>query len=307
MEYEAKLKTELWRVYQLGEKPRRLWEEAVVRWLRESEGKATLADDKAHLRWLNPHLRGRFLQEVDRDRIDQIIQERLETGVTNATVNRMLEVVRAILRRAWQEWGWLDGVPPIRMLPEPERRVRWLAKEEAKQLLLELPPHLADMAAFTLATGLRMSNVTGLEWSQVDLVRRIAWIHPDQSKTQKAITIPLNQAAQEILRRQIGGHDRYVFTYLGEPVKDCNTKAWKAALKRAGIEGFRWHDLRHTWASWHVQAGTPLNVLQELGGWASFEMLLRYAHLSAEHLERYAGNVIGLPMADSFKSRSNSN
>jgi integrase len=138
-------------------------------------------------------------------------------------------------------------------------------------------------------------------------VRRIAWIHPDQSKTQKAITIPLNQAAQEILRRQIGGHDRYVFTYLGEPVKDCNTKAWKAALKRAGIEGFRWHDLRHTWASWHVQAGTPLNVLQELGGWASFEMLLRYAHLSAEHLERYAGNVIGLPMADSFKSRSNSN
>jgi len=56
---------------------------------------------------------------------------------------------------------------------------------------------------------------------------------------------------------------------------------------------FRWHDLRHTWASWHVQAGTPLHVLQELGGWASPEMVQRYAHLSAAHLEDYANNIGG--------------
>jgi len=63
-----------------------------------------------------------------------------------------------------------------------------------------------------------------------------------------------------------------------------NTKAWRNALKRAGIIDFRWHDLRHTEASWHVQAGTPLHVLQELGGRESVEMVCRYAHLSSEHL-----------------------
>ncbi len=59
-------------------------------------------------------------------------------------------------------------------------------------------------------------------------------------------------------------------------------------LGKAGKEDFRWHDLRHTWASWHVQAGTPLNVLQELGGWESVDMVRRYAHLAVDHLTEYA-------------------
>ena len=71
-------------------------------------------------------------------------------------------------------------------------------------------------------------------------------------------------------------------------MRQVNTKAWGLALQRAGIAEFRWHDLRHTWASWHVQAGTPLFVLQELGGWSSAEMVRRYAHLSSEHLAQYA-------------------
>lgn len=71
-------------------------------------------------------------------------------------------------------------------------------------------------------------------------------------------------------------------------MQQVNTKGWKAALARAVIEHFRWQDLRHTWASWHVQDGTPLQVLQELGGWSSYEMVLCYAHLSALHLADYA-------------------
>lgn len=63
------------------------------------------------------------------------------------------------------------------------------------------------------------------------------------------------------------------------------------ALKRAGIEDFRWHDLRHTWASWHVQGGTPLFALQELAGWETERMVRRYAHLAAEHLAGWAGNT----------------
>jgi len=79
--------------------------------------------------------------------------------------------------------------------------------------------------------------------------------------------------------------------FRGNPVVQVNTKAWKNALKRSGIENFRWHDLRHTWASWHVQDGTPLNVLQELGGGESIEMVRRYAHLNADHLSKYVDAV----------------
>jgi len=60
---------------------------------------------------------------------------------------------------------------------------------------------------------------------------------------------------------------------------------------RAGIDDFRWHDLRHTWASWHVQAGTPLHVLQELGGWETPAMVRRYAHLAPEHLAEHAVRI----------------
>jgi integrase len=66
---------------------------------------------------------------------------------------------------------------------------------------------------------------------------------------------------------------------------------WTGACKRAGVPGFRFHDLRHTWASWHAMAGTPLSVLQELGGWHSHEMVQRYAHLSPEHLANAAERV----------------
>ena len=174
------------------------------------------------------------------------------------------------------------------MLPEPKRRIRHLFREEAQRLLTQLPPHLADLAAFSLATGLRKSNVTGLQWSQVDLANRRAWVHPDQSKTKKAIPVPLNDDAMTIIQRQIGKHPQSVFTFRGEPVKQVNTKAWRNALQSAGITNFRWHDLRHTWASWHVQGGTPLFVLQELAGWESPEMVRRYAHLAADHLAAFA-------------------
>ena len=107
-------------------------------------------------------------------------------------------------------------------------------------------------------------------------------------KARKAIPVPLNGEAVIVVRRQAGKHLDRVFTYKGRPVTRANNHAWRKALVRAGIENFRWHDLRHTWASWHVQQGTPLHVLQELGGWSDYEMVRRYAHLSVEHLAEYA-------------------
>lgn len=202
-----------------------------------------------------------------------------------------MELIRAILNRAQKEWGWLEVIPAIRIRKVENRRIRWLTKVEAQRLIEELPPHLQEMVAFTLATGLRESNVTQLQWSQVNLDKQHALIHADESKSKRSIPVPLNKQALTIIRRQIGKNQTYVFTYQGNPVSRCNNHAWRKALHRAGIENFRWHDLRHTWASWHVQNGTPLHELQQLGGWSNYEMVLRYAHLSSDHLKIAAERV----------------
>lgn len=298
-EFHDKLKAELWRIAKLGERPSRTWNDAVVRWLKEQSHKATIDDDKAHLRWLDKYLGGKALEAINRALVDRLTQTRLDEGVSNATVNRTLEVLRAILRRCVNQWEWLDRAPFVRMLKEPTRRIRFLSREEAQRLLRELPEHLADMAAFSLATGLRRANVTGLQWSQVDLVRRIAWIHPDQAKARKAIAVPLNSEAVVLIRKWLGKHATHVFAFRGKPVTQVSTKAWYAALERAGIQDFRWHDLRHTWASWHVQSGTPLFALQEMGGWESPEMVRRYAHLAADHLAPYAERLCALRVVES--------
>jgi integrase len=297
-ELHDKLKAELWRVAKLGERPSRRWNDAAVRWLKESSHKATLDMDKAHLRWLHRFLDGKELEAISRSLVDRITAERAAEGVSNATVNRTLEVLRAILRKCVNEWEWLDKAPQVRMLKEPTRRIRFITREEARRLLSVLPEHLADMAAFSLATGLRRANVTGLQWTQVDLVRRVAWIHPDQAKARKAIAVPLNAEAVMLIRKQIGKHHTHVFSFRGKPITQVSTKAWYQALTRAGIQDFRWHDLRHTWASWHVQSGTPLHVLQELGAWESAEMVRRYAHLNAEHLAPYADRLCTLRVVE---------
>jgi integrase len=231
------------------------------------------------------------LDEINKAKIDAIKSAKLAGGASNATVNRTLALIRSIMNRARDDWEWLDSVPSMRLLNEPKKQPRWLTQEEAARLLKELPEHLDSMARFALSTGLRESNITGLKWKQVDMQHRCAWIYSNQAKADKAIAVPLNIEACEIIRAQIGKNQTHVFTYEGKPVTRANNHAWRKTLKRAGIADFRWHDLRHTWASWPVQNGTPLQVLMELGGWSSLEMVLRYAHLSSDHLQGYAGNV----------------
>lgn len=274
----------LWEEDRLGIKPRRVWQEAVIRYLRETTHKASHETDKFHFRWLDPYLRDVVLTDIKRDFLEELIAAKLKENVQPATVNRIMEVVRAVLRKAANEWEWIERVPSFRFLKEPTRRIRFLTRPDASRLLLELPPHLKALVQFSLETGLRKSNVTGLQWDQIDMSRRCAWIHPDQAKARRAIAVPLSKVAIEVVRSLMGQHHTHVFTYRGNPITQVNTKAWHAALKRAGIINFRWHDLRHTWASWHAQAGTPLHILQELGGWESAEMVRRYAHLTSDHL-----------------------
>lgn len=291
-EYRANLEVSLWRQTRLGERARYKWQEAVVRWLKEKkrDGKR-IEDDIKIFRWLDPILGQLWMDEIDQKVIMHLKDRKAASGVSNATVNRMLALVRAVLRKAMLEWDMLEKVPNVKLLKESTSRIRWLTFEQAKRLIAELPQHLADMTEFSLATGLRASNVKGLEWHQVDLSRRVAWIHPDQAKAKKAIPVPLNETAVKVLRRRFGTHETFVFTYRGNPIVQHHTKAWEKALARAGITHFRWHDLRHTWASWHVQNGTSLAELQQLGGWSSYAMVLRYAHLAPETLASAANNI----------------
>lgn len=290
-EYHDKRKAELWEQQRLGVKPRRKWEEAVLRYLNEEVNKKSINDEKMHLRWLQPRLEGLDLTEITRDVVDGLMQESQRAGVSSATTNRRIQVLRAILRRAHLEWEWLDRLPRFRLLKEPQGRVRYLTREEATRLMVELPEHLRAMVRFSLATGWRRSNVTGLRWSHVDLERGMAWVDATEAKGKRAIPAPLNTEALQVIEEQRGKHPEWVFTYGGKRQSQTSTTSWRQALKRAGIENFRWHDLRHTWASWHAQGGTPMHVLQKLGGWATPSMVQRYAHLGMDDLKRYAEQV----------------
>ena len=118
--------------------------------------------------------------------IDKITQAKLAEGRSNATVNRHLALVRAILRKCVREWEWLDKAPAVRMLPEAPRRIRVITKDQAQQLIAALPEHLADLTIFSLSTGLRSANAARVTWPQIDLERQFAWIYPDEAKARKA-------------------------------------------------------------------------------------------------------------------------
>lgn len=285
------MKAELWASSLKKDKPNSDWNDAVIRWCNESQHKRSLKTDLIHFRWLDQHLDGVPLIEITRDFIEKIALAKEQEGASPATINRILALIRAIMRKAEREWEWLDRAPSIRMRKEDNKRIRWLTPIEAKRLKTELPNHLANAMEFALQTGLRESNIAHLEWTEIDFKRRHAYIPANKSKSGKAIAVPLNTSAMEVLQSLRGKHPQFVFTYKGNRLLRFNSKAWRKALKRAGINDFRWHDLRHTWASWHVQNGTSLHELQQLGGWASFEMVLRYAHLSSNHLKNAAERI----------------
>lgn len=293
------LKADIWRQDKLGEKPRRTWKEAVTKWVKQQEGKSSLQNNIIILRWLQKHLDGRYLDEIDRNRIEIIAEDKERQGVKGSTVNKTLDLIRNILRTAHREWGWLDTVPVVKRRPEPNGRVRWLTPDDANKLIALLPEHQRDITIFALATGLRHSNVVRMRWEVVDMRKKHAYVEAINSKSGKPIPVPLNRLAMEILNRRFNAenkHKEYVFTYQGRPIKRANTRAFKSALKAAGIEDFRWHDLRHTWASWHVTSGTNLHELQIMGGWAKTDMVQRYAHLSSEHLKKAANRISGVKL-----------
>lgn len=136
-----------------------------------------------------------------------------------------------------------------------------------------------------MATEFWHANVTRLQWCQISLERRHLWVPSAEHKNGRPHSVPLNQAAMDVLVKRQGEHPTHVFTCEGNPIVQVNTKAWRNALKRAGTPNFRWHDQRHTFATWHREARTPTHELQRLGGWKTQSMVERYAHVAPEGLQ----------------------
>jgi integrase len=291
-EFHDKLKAQLWDLAFLNKKPRRTWNEAALRWLKEKAHKKSYRDDVSRIRWFTQHLRGKTLDQISRDSIDQLIERRL-CRRSDRTRDLYVALIRAIFRKAMREWEWIETMPAFKTYGRAgDVRVRYLTHEQAETLLANLPEHQRDVVLFALSTGLRQKNVLHLTWDRVDLHRRIATIEGHDTKNGNALGVPLNEAAVAVLIRQQGKHKERVFTYKGKPLNSANTRTWRKALKACGIKDFRWHDLRHTWATWLRQADVPTWVLQELGGWKSETMVRRYAHLSIKHIQPYADQLI---------------
>jgi len=282
--FEDELKAELWK------RPAALkgktWGKAVIAWAEE---KSRSDSDLLCLAKLGEVFPDRLLSEVTPAAIDKALASFCKTP---ATYVRYRTRIAAILKMA--------EVPVKLINRQVENKTRdWLTHEQWETLRKELPPHMLAMATFAITTGLRQANVLGLQWDRVDLARKLVWVEASSMKSNKAIGVPLSIEAVNVLKTVQGQHPEFCFTYRGKPVKEIKT-AFHAACCRAGVGsysnsgqyvGFAWHGLRHTWATWHIQNGTPLDVLQKLGGWADMRMVLNYAHHSAGHLAQYADNT----------------
>jgi len=268
--------------------------------------KRSLHEDKRMLKRLVAHFgRETKLDKVTAAAIGQYRDQRFAAGCQNgkasvgsprplsaAAVNRELALLRHLLRLAHEEWGALTAVPRIRLEREPQGGLRWLTPEEANTLLAkcrEQKKDLADLVEFCLLTGLRQSEALGLAWERCDRSRGV--IRIEETKSGRRREVPLVDESDAVLVRRGPQARGLVF---GSSSWTAFRKHWEAAVQAAGLVDFHFHDLRHTFASWAVQRGVSLQELKHLLGHASLAMVMRYAHLSPEHLRSAVGRLNGV-------------
>lgn len=299
-EYHDKLKASMWRQGKLGEAPDREFEEAAVRFLRECAGQRDYATKLRHVAFWREKFAGRTVRSLTSDDIvnalptHRIHQKKAPTPLTGATLNRYLSTIRRMLNLC-VDWDWIDKAPKLPTYHEPDVRVRWEPPEVITKLIRAMSmPWMRDAALVAVSTGLRESELFSLPPSHIDLQRRNAWVTHDMAKSKRARAVPLNDDACSVLERRLHTADKWVFTRDGGDgilIQEHDKRIFNRACEDVGIEDFHWHDLRHTWASWHVQRGTPLMVLKELGGWEKIEMVQKYAHLAPSHVAAHANTV----------------
>lgn len=276
------------------------WGEAVLEW---AKARPRSESDLLSLKKFARYFPDRGLSTVDRDDV----HEALSFCKTDGTYTRYRTTIAAVLNLAVEN-RWLKEAPKLKERKTRAAKTRdWLTREQWVDLYNNLPVHQRAPAEFAVETGLRQANVLGLQWKQIDIGRGVCWVEAEDAKGGKALTVPLSDRAILILQtihRSADRHKTHVFIYEGKPFSSVKTGFQVACIKadlgrilvhggEPSYEGFTWHGLRHTWATWHVQNGTPLDVLQKLGGWADLRMVMRYAHHSPGYLASFANNTKG--------------
>lgn len=297
-EYHDRLKAQLWEQERLGVEPDHCFEEAAVKMLKLSIGQSSYRDKLRHVEYWNSIFGGRTLRSLTSAEILNNLPTHQQKGkkwvdLESSTKNRYISTIKRIMSIAYDA-GWIPKRLKIPTFKEAKVNVRWITRREAKRLISNINLiWLRDMSIFALATGCRMSEITALTWKDVDLDRSTAWIGQGDTKSERSRSIPLNQDAIDVLTARRFLRQEYCFTRdegNGIRIGEIDRRAFNRALSLSNIENFTFHDLRHTWASWHVQKGTPLLALKELGGWEKIEMVQKYAHLATNHLAYFADN-----------------
>lgn len=292
-EYYDKIKHEQWAIERLDKKPDRFTDDLLMLGIKDADGQSSYSNKKIYAKYFRAVFANRNIATITGSEIlDKLPTHNNVTGkrLSNATINRY----RAFIIRCFSlahKMGWIDKCPYVARLREPKVRVRWIEKDTANELIKNLRlDWMKKIVSFALLTGMRKGEIFSLTWNNINLRRRVASITADNAKSGRGRAIPLNDDAISILMN-IEKNSKYVFSVDGSKINQISRTDFANAVKLTGLDDFRFHDLRHTWASWHIQNGTPLMILKEMGGWETLEMVNKYAHLSGEHLAKYSNTV----------------
>lgn len=205
---------------------------------------------------------------------------RLEKKLSNATINRYLAALKKMFNIAIaNEMLHRNPCVNIKKLKENNEKIRYLTIEEEKRLFEVLPEHIKPIVVCALQTGMRRSNILNLRWEQIDFEYNFIEIEKQENKGHKIIRIPISEKLLTELKTIGIKNNGYVFIN-PETQKPYNTirKAWLSALKRANIENFRFHDLRHTVATRLVERNVDIRTVQEIMAHSSISTTQRYMH-----------------------------
>ena len=210
-------------------------------------------------------------------------------GAAAKTINHDLTLLGHAFQLAVKEWEWVAENPVQKVSKEKVRNLieRWLTAEEEQRLLVASPIWLQEIIVFAVNTGLRQSEILNLQWGQVDLFRRTITLL--EQKNGGRDTLPVNAKTLDVLKARAKVRSRtteYVFSNGAEHRRDARDllRAFYPAMKQADVRRFRFHDLRHTFATRLVQAGADIYTVQKLGRWKTISMVQRYAHHHSESL-----------------------
>lgn len=294
---ESKWKLEAYKQQQWGDEPSHTFDEMMLAYLKETASlKRCPENDHYHMKPLYRWFSGRELATIQAADIRGYIDMRRKEGRSPATINRELDLLSAAINYARREWEW-DIPNPVsgRKLKEPEGRVRWISNKEADALIRAADsepkaPWLGRFIRLGLHTGCRKGELLGLEWSRVDFQTGLFYLEAVHTKSAKRRSVPMNAIARDAMmqlmrfRSEHAPDSPWVFcNKQGKQVRSIR-RSFSTACKRASIENFRIHDLRHTCASWLAIAGVPLTEVRDLLGHSSVAMTERYAHLAPENV-----------------------